>query len=180
MSATALRHVKVIPDTAPRGQHADRRSGWTPQEREDLDDPCHDTRYRDHCCDASSILCESTSFCPSVYRPVQHGDNLVLNWACHYSQPTHSSSSPWSKMHSQSTTFCPPCTRCTAPLRGRSSDWSRYQVRKQTSRRTTEPPANSSLHRSEKCLIRVDSAAQQWICRMGIDQHFHGIPLCSQ
>ena len=131
VSATALRHVKVIPDTAPRGQHADRRSGWTPQEREDLDDPCHDTRYRDHCCDASSMLCKSTSCCPSVYRPVQHGDNLVLNWACHSSQAQHSSSpSPWLKTHSQTTAFCPPCTRCTASLRERSSDWLRYQVRK--------------------------------------------------
>ena len=56
VSATTLRRVKAIPDTAPRGQHADRRSGWTPQEREDLDDPCHDTRYRDHRCDVGYVI----------------------------------------------------------------------------------------------------------------------------
>ena len=65
VSATALRHVKAIPDTAPRGQHADRRSGWTPQEREDLDDPCHDTRYRDHRCDVGYVI-------PHNQRTVRH------------------------------------------------------------------------------------------------------------
>ena len=35
--------VKSIPDTAPHEQHADRKSGWAPQGREDLDDLCHDT-----------------------------------------------------------------------------------------------------------------------------------------
>ena len=102
VSATTLRRVKAIPDTAPRGQHADRRSGWTPKGREDLDDLCHDTCNRDHRCDVGHVI------------PHKHS----------------SSPSPWSKTHSQTTTFCPPCTRCTASLRERSSDWLRYQVRK--------------------------------------------------